>query len=399
MCLCTTRLHQHRDLKPGNLLVTKSCQLRITDFGLARERPLGRGADPDEEVDDPMTEHVVTRWYRPPELMLCPDGLYTYAVDLWSVGCIFAELLGRQPLFPGNNFVDQLTLIFGVIGSPSAEEVAHIRNNQARRFLESVAGKPKVPYASLFPQASEYYAVSGRTAGHIADTAVTAKSRARLLVFDPPKRLSVSEALDHPYFEALRQSEGAKEDPVMPPGLQFDFETQGMARLQLKQLILQEQDVSHSFNKQHSVNISQIILQYVLQGVATAAELNCCLALNSPILKLTSATAAVAITLQQVDSFRREQRRKDRERERARPSSGSDSRQQQRGEASSKHRDDADVTGATTCVGNAACAVVDSATLRRRAHKMLQCRGAQQGAPNPHEAATVKASGRRVSSF
>jgi serine/threonine protein kinase len=50
VCLCTTRLHQHRDLKPGNLLVTKSCQLRITDFGLARERPLGRGADPDEEV-------------------------------------------------------------------------------------------------------------------------------------------------------------------------------------------------------------------------------------------------------------------------------------------------------------------------------------------------------------
>lgn len=48
-----------------------------------------------------MTEHVVTRWYRPPELMLCPDGLYGYAVDLWSVGCIFAELLGRHPLFPG----------------------------------------------------------------------------------------------------------------------------------------------------------------------------------------------------------------------------------------------------------------------------------------------------------
>lgn len=52
-----------------------------------------------------MTEHVVTRWYRPPELMLCPDGLYGYAVDLWSVGCIFAELLGRQPLFPGKVYL------------------------------------------------------------------------------------------------------------------------------------------------------------------------------------------------------------------------------------------------------------------------------------------------------
>lgn len=53
------------------------------------------------QVDNPMTETAVTRWYRPPELMLCPDGLYGYAVDLWSVGCIFAEMLGRQPFFPG----------------------------------------------------------------------------------------------------------------------------------------------------------------------------------------------------------------------------------------------------------------------------------------------------------
>ncbi len=59
----------HRDLKPGNLLVSRDCKLRITDFGLARERPMGKGDDPDESVDQAMTEHVVTRWYRPPELM------------------------------------------------------------------------------------------------------------------------------------------------------------------------------------------------------------------------------------------------------------------------------------------------------------------------------------------
>ena len=132
----------HRDLKPGNLLVTKDCKLRITDFGLARERPTGQGADPDAEIMDPMTEHVVTRWYRPPELMLCPDGLYTYAVDLWSVGCILAEMLARKPLFPGKNFVHQLSLIFDSIGSPSAQQVMHIKNAQARKFLESQQSKP-----------------------------------------------------------------------------------------------------------------------------------------------------------------------------------------------------------------------------------------------------------------
>ncbi|CAM9583608.1 unnamed protein product, partial [Pylaiella littoralis] len=213
----------HRDLKPGNVLVTKNCQLRITDFGLARLRPMGRGADPDDEVDHPMTEHVVTRWYRPPELMLCPDGLYSYAVDLWSVGCIFAELLGRHPLFPGKNFMDQLTLIFDLVGSPKPHEVAHIRNSQARRFLESKQDRVKVPYAKLFSDASE----------HAIDLLEG------LLVFDPPGRLSVDEALDHPYFQPLRKN-GTSPDPEVPPGFEFDFESEPLCRVQLKNMILEE---------------------------------------------------------------------------------------------------------------------------------------------------------------
>ncbi len=59
----------HRDLKPGNLLVSRDCRLRITDFGLSRERPKGSGEHQDDDIDEPMTQHVVTRWYRPPELM------------------------------------------------------------------------------------------------------------------------------------------------------------------------------------------------------------------------------------------------------------------------------------------------------------------------------------------
>jgi serine/threonine protein kinase len=70
-----------------------------------------------------MTEHVVTRFYRPPELMLSPNSRYSYSVDMWSVGCILAELLGRQPLFPGTNFVHQLTLIFDTVGSPEPHQV------------------------------------------------------------------------------------------------------------------------------------------------------------------------------------------------------------------------------------------------------------------------------------
>lgn len=144
----------HRDLKPGNLLVTRDCRLRITDFGLARERPTGKGPDPDDLIDEPMTEHVVTRWFRPPELMLCPDGLYTYAVDMWSCGCILGEMLGRQPMFPGKNFVHQLQLIFEVIGSPLSSQVSHITNQQARKFLDSQSGKRKLPLQSLYKNAS-----------------------------------------------------------------------------------------------------------------------------------------------------------------------------------------------------------------------------------------------------
>ncbi|CAM9320624.1 unnamed protein product [Ectocarpus sp. 12 AP-2014] len=213
----------HRDLKPGNVLVTKNCHLRITDFGLARLRPMGRGTNPDDEVDHPMTEHVVTRWYRPPELMLCPDGLYGYAVDLWSVGCIFAELLGRHPLFPGKNFMDQLTLIFDLVGSPKPHEVAHIRNSQAKKFLETMQDRVKVPYAELFTGASE----------HAIDLLEG------LLVFHPPCRLSVDEALEHPYFHPLRKSD-TNPDPDVSPGFEFDFESKPLCRVQLKKMILAE---------------------------------------------------------------------------------------------------------------------------------------------------------------
>lgn len=90
----------HRDLKPSNLLLNSNCDLKICDFGLARTT----------SETDFMTEYVVTRWYRAPELLLnCSE--YTAAIDIWSVGCILLEIIRREPLFPGKDYVQQLGLI------------------------------------------------------------------------------------------------------------------------------------------------------------------------------------------------------------------------------------------------------------------------------------------------
>ncbi|PAV83701.1 hypothetical protein WR25_26620 [Diploscapter pachys] len=163
----------HRDLKPSNIAVNEDCELKILDFGLARQ------------TDSEMTGYVATRWYRAPEIMLNWMH-YTQTVDIWSVGCILAELITGKCLFPGSDHIDQLTRIMNIVGTPNNEFLSKIQSEEARNYIRNLPQMPRRDFRRLFVNASP----------------AAIDLLEKMLQLDPDYRPTAAPAMEHEFLAA-----------------------------------------------------------------------------------------------------------------------------------------------------------------------------------------------------
>jgi len=175
----------HRDLKPANILINSDCQIKIGDFGLARS--VNATGD---DANIKLTDYVATRWYRAPEILL-GSTKYSKAVDMWSIGCILAELIVGKAIFQGTSTLNQIEKVLELIGKPKTEDIEAVDSPHAATILSSINVTKKKSFGSFFANASESALDFLR----------------KLLVFNPGQRLTIEQALKHPYVEQFSSPE------------------------------------------------------------------------------------------------------------------------------------------------------------------------------------------------
>lgn len=173
LAYCHSRCILHRDLKPQNLLVDTEGNIKLADFGLARAFAVPLKV---------YTHEIVTLWYRAPEVLLGAK-VYTTAVDVWSIGCIFAEMLTKRPLFPGDSEIDQLFRVFRTLGTPDEETWPGC----------SKLNDYKASFPKWAPQDMTTLLPNLDLEGH--DLLI------KLLTYEPESRLSAKRGLVHPFFQ------------------------------------------------------------------------------------------------------------------------------------------------------------------------------------------------------
>ena len=190
MCKAVSYLHKnnmiHRDVKPENLLIDENFNLKLCDFGFARKVKLNKN----NNNIDTMTDYVATRWYRSPELLLS-GGIYGPEVDYWAIGCIMGELADGNPMFPGEDEVDQLDCIIKILGN--------LPENLVNMYYENPIYNGKDLFKIKKPETLEK-----RYMGILSPTAIDFMKG--LLELDPTKRLSGDNVFKHKYFSIFMKN-------------------------------------------------------------------------------------------------------------------------------------------------------------------------------------------------
>ncbi|KAF7118493.1 hypothetical protein CNMCM5793_008019 [Aspergillus hiratsukae] len=199
----------HRDLKPTNILINENCDVKICDFGLAR-------------LQEPqMTGYVATRYYRAPEIMLTWQR-YGVQVDVWSAGCILAEMLRGKPLFPGKDHVHQFHLITNILGNPPDAVIEKITSKNTVNFVKSLPSREPRDLSTVVPKDTDPDAID---------------LLKKMLVIDPDTRTSAQDALRHPYLAPYHDP---TDEPVASGHFDWSFDSADLSKETWKIMIYSE---------------------------------------------------------------------------------------------------------------------------------------------------------------